>query len=78
VNELIKPSDEALELVHEWLMANGVEKMAHSPAKDWVHVYIDVESAERLLDTEYYLNTKMEVGLHEHHHGHCLSIFTST
>jgi tripeptidyl-peptidase-1 len=55
VNELIKPSDEALELVHEWLMANGVEKMAHSPAKDWVHVYIDVESAERLLDTEYYV-----------------------
>ncbi len=55
MNELIKPSDEALDLVHEWLITNGVEKMAHSPAKDWVRIQIDVESAERLLDTEYYI-----------------------
>jgi tripeptidyl-peptidase-1 len=55
VNNLIKPTKEALDLVHEWLLINGIEKMTHSPAKDWVHVYIDVESAERLLDTEYYV-----------------------
>jgi len=55
VNELIKPTDEALDLVHEWLLSNGVEKFDYSPAQDWVNIYIDVESAERLLDTEYYV-----------------------
>lgn len=55
MNELVKPTDEALDLVHEWLAANGIGKCDYSPAKDWVNVYIDVESAERLLDTEYYV-----------------------
>ncbi|KUJ14643.1 subtilisin-like protein [Mollisia scopiformis] len=53
VNELVKPADETLDLVHEWLVDNGVTRANYSPAKDWIHVYIDVESAERLLDTEY-------------------------
>lgn len=53
VNELVKPSDETLDLVHEWLFANGASVFDHSPAKDWVNIYVDVESAERLLDTEY-------------------------
>ncbi|TAQ87514.1 hypothetical protein B7494_g4153 [Chlorociboria aeruginascens] len=54
VNELIKPTDETLELVHEWLLINGVETLSYSPAKDWINIHIDVESAERLLDAEYY------------------------
>lgn len=62
VNELIKPSDEALDLVHEWLLTNGISKMAHSPGKDWVHVLIDVETAERLLDTVYYTFEHKEDG----------------
>lgn len=53
VNELIKPSEEGLDLVHEWLITNGVDKFDYSPAKDWVNIYISVEDAERLLDTEY-------------------------
>lgn len=44
-----------MDLVHEWLLTNGVENFDYSPAKDWVNVYVDVESAERLLDTEYYV-----------------------
>jgi len=53
VNELVKPSEETLDLVHEWLFANGVSLFDYSPAKDWINIYVDVESAERLLDTEY-------------------------
>ena len=53
VNELVKPTDETLYLVHEWLFANGVSLFDYSPAKDWINIYLDVESAERLLDTEY-------------------------
>jgi tripeptidyl-peptidase-1 len=41
--------------VHEWLLTNGIEKFDYSPAKDWVNVYINVETAERLLDTEYHI-----------------------
>jgi len=55
VSDLIKPSDEALALVHEWLQLNGMENLKYSPSKDWIEVMIDVESAERLLDTEYYV-----------------------
>jgi tripeptidyl-peptidase-1 len=30
-----------------------VDKLNYSPAKDWLNIYIPVEQAERLLDTEY-------------------------
>lgn len=53
VQELVKPSEETLELVHEWLSQNGVSDLNYSPAKDWINVYIDVDSAERLLETKY-------------------------
>ncbi|CZT43324.1 related to tripeptidyl-peptidase I [Rhynchosporium secalis] len=55
VNELMKPSDEALYLLHEWLEANGVDRTSYSPAKDWVNIQISVSTAERLLDTEYHV-----------------------
>ncbi|CZS94956.1 related to tripeptidyl-peptidase I [Rhynchosporium agropyri] len=55
VNELTKPSDEALYLLHEWLEANGVDRASYSPAKDWVNIQISVSTAERLLDTEYHV-----------------------
>jgi tripeptidyl-peptidase-1 len=53
IHDFVKPSDDTLELVHEWLSDNGVSDLNYSPAKDWINVYIDVESAERLLDAEY-------------------------
>ncbi|KAL3420927.1 Pro-kumamolisin [Phlyctema vagabunda] len=55
VNELVKPTDEALELVHEWLRSNGVEDLNYSPSKDWIHVALPVEMVESLLDTEYHV-----------------------
>ncbi|KAG4435903.1 hypothetical protein IFR05_008597 [Cadophora sp. M221] len=53
VNDLVKPADKTLDSVHEWLSDNGISIHEYSPAKDWINVYIDVESAERLLDTKY-------------------------
>jgi tripeptidyl-peptidase-1 len=55
VNDLIKPTDEALDLVHEWLQLNGMDSLKYSPSKDWIEAWVPVESAERLLDTEYYV-----------------------
>jgi tripeptidyl-peptidase-1 len=40
--------------VYEWLSLNGVKSVNHNPSKDWIDIYIDISSAERLLDTEYY------------------------
>ncbi|KAG4413009.1 hypothetical protein IFR04_013868 [Cadophora malorum] len=55
VNDLIKPSDESLDLVHEWLEANGIKYASYSPAMDWVNIQVNVLTAERLLDTEYHV-----------------------
>lgn len=53
VNEFVKPADETLDLVHEWLFANSINELDYSPAHDWINMYIPVEQAEQLLDTEY-------------------------
>jgi tripeptidyl-peptidase-1 len=53
VNELVKPSEGALDSIHEWLSDNGIDKLTYSPAKDWIHASIPVELAELLLDTKY-------------------------
>ncbi|KAF2136827.1 uncharacterized protein K452DRAFT_362269 [Aplosporella prunicola CBS 121167] len=55
VNDLIKPEDETLNLVHEWLEDMGIERanLDYSPAKDWIKVSLSVSDVERLLDTEY-------------------------
>ncbi len=54
MKELVKPKDESLNLVHEWLAAHGIAPSHYSPAKDWIKVSVPVEIAERLLDTEYH------------------------
>jgi tripeptidyl-peptidase-1 len=55
VNELVKPTADALELVHEWLAEHGVEasRLKYSPARDWITVRLPVSQIELLLDTEY-------------------------
>lgn len=54
VNDLIKPDDKTSESVRKWLHDNGFRIFRYSPAKDWIYVNIDVESAERLLNTKCY------------------------
>lgn len=55
VEDLVKPSDEALESVHVWLADHGIDNsnLNYSPAKDWITVSLPVNSIETLLDTEY-------------------------
>ncbi|KAI1393236.1 tripeptidyl-peptidase 1 precursor [Hypoxylon trugodes] len=63
VKELVKPTDETLDLVHEWLEANGVTPSGYSSAKDWITVSLPVKEIERLLDTEYHVYEHKEGGL---------------
>ncbi|TVY57900.1 Tripeptidyl-peptidase sed3, partial [Lachnellula suecica] len=55
VNDLVKPSDEALELVHDWLLEHHIDvsQLQYSSAKDWLSVSLPVHAVESLLDTQY-------------------------
>lgn len=55
VDELVKPTDETFDQVHEWLDDCGVDssQLEYSSAKDWIKVTLRVKDIERLLDTKY-------------------------
>lgn len=55
VNKLVKPTDDALELVHDWLSDHGIDAsgLHYSPAKDWIKVSLLVSEVESPLDTKY-------------------------
>lgn len=89
MNELVKPSDEALDLVHSWLEDNGIEtaNCTYSPAKDWIKISLPINAVENLLDTKYsvfqhteggYLVRAPEWSLPEHLHEHIVVIQPTT
>ena len=55
VNEFVKPTDNALDAVHDWLLEHGIEQLEldYSPAKDWIKIDLPVAAVERLLNTSY-------------------------
>jgi tripeptidyl-peptidase-1 len=56
VDELVAPSSETHDLVHDWLQENGidVDSLGYSSAKDWIVVHLPIEMVENLLDAEYH------------------------
>jgi len=81
VNDLVKPSDDALGRVKEWLHDNGVQssQLEYSPAKDWIKCSLPIKAVEKLLDTEYsvfghedgdYLVRTPQWSLPQHLHDH--------
>ncbi|KAI1342955.1 tripeptidyl-peptidase 1 precursor [Xylariaceae sp. FL0016] len=55
VKGYVQPTDETLDLVHEWLGDNGIVPSGYSSAKDWITVSLPIGTIERLLDTEYHV-----------------------
>ncbi|KAF2139771.1 uncharacterized protein K452DRAFT_320364 [Aplosporella prunicola CBS 121167] len=55
VHDLVRPSENAVAAVQEWLGSYGIEmrKLSYSPARDWISVMLPIHEAERLLQTEY-------------------------
>ena len=55
VDELVKPADNTLSLVHDWLFDSGIDRaqLSYNRAKDFIKVSLPVSDIERLLDTEY-------------------------
>lgn len=55
VHDLVKPSDESSDAVHDWLESHGVQAhhLNYSPAKDWLYITLPLSKIEDMLDTEY-------------------------
>ena len=55
VNELIQPTSATSEIVHDWLLSNGINNdvLGYSSAKDWIELSLPVSTVENLLNTEY-------------------------
>ena len=55
VNQLARPTDNTLSLVHEWLSDHKIpsESLDYSPAQDWIKLSLPVKKVEKLLDTKY-------------------------
>ncbi|KIX05413.1 uncharacterized protein Z518_06285 [Rhinocladiella mackenziei CBS 650.93] len=55
VHDLIKPSDETLNQIQNWLSENGIDSShgEYSSARDWITLTLPVAQVERLLDTRY-------------------------
>ena len=53
VDDLVRPYDESLDLVTQWLGEWGIyeEDISRSAAKDWVTAMIPVRLAEQMLNT---------------------------
>jgi tripeptidyl-peptidase-1 len=56
VDELVAPTSETHNLVHDWLSDNGIDvsNLGYSSAKDWIIVHLPIEKIEELLDTKYH------------------------
>ena len=55
VNQLIQPTNETIDQIHEWLLCNNISQsqLEYTPARDWISITLPVESVEKLLDTKY-------------------------
>ena len=71
VDELVRPTSQTHDLVHDWLQENGIEleNLSYSTAKDWIIVHLPIEQVEKLIDTEYHN--------YKHHDGSVVARATS-
>ena len=57
VKDLVKPADDALDAVHEWLAGHGIgaDKLTYSPTRDWIKLSLPISQIEAMLDTQYHV-----------------------
>lgn len=81
VNNLVRPDEDAQNLVSEWLQNHGLDlsRCRYSSAKDWISVTLPVSKVEEMLDTKYRVyehtdgtnlvrTTEWSLPLHLHEH----------
>lgn len=62
VAEFVKPTEQAVTAVDEWLSENDISSTPVAPAGDMISITISVEKANKLLDTRFNTFTHMETG----------------
>ncbi|KAJ7446341.1 family S53 protease-like protein [Mycena latifolia] len=62
VAEFVKPTDETLSVVSEWLSENGISSTAVTPAGDMLQIVIPVAKANELLSTDFSVFTHVDTG----------------
>ncbi|KAJ7739343.1 family S53 protease [Mycena metata] len=62
VAEFVKPTDESLSAVTEWLSENGITSTAVTPAGDILQIVIPVAKANDLLSSEFSVFTHVDTG----------------
>jgi len=62
VAEFVKPTQEVVTAVDEWLSENGISSTPVSPAGDMISMTISVEKANELLNTQFETFTHLESG----------------
>ncbi|KAF5315080.1 hypothetical protein D9619_007609 [Psilocybe cf. subviscida] len=62
VEKFVAPSSESVQLVNEWLSANGINAQTISPAGDWLQFSIPVSQANTLLQADFTVFSHSETG----------------
>lgn len=62
VEEFVKPTDETVALINEFLTANNIQAQTISPAGDWLSFAIPVSQANSLFDADFSLFQHEETG----------------
>ncbi len=62
VETFVKPSDESMSLVNEFLSENDISAETISPAGDWLQFSISVSKANDLFDADFSVFTHEETG----------------
>lgn len=62
VEAFVKPSDESVSLVNEFLSENSISAETISPAGDWLQFSIPVSKANDLFDADFSVFTHEETG----------------
>lgn len=62
VEAFVKPSDESVSLVNEFLSENNISAETISPAGDWLQFSIPVSKANDLFDADFSVFTHEETG----------------
>lgn len=58
----MRPSNETLNVVHNWLISNGIAATPLTPAGDWLSFAIPVAKANTLFDADFGVFTHEETG----------------
>jgi tripeptidyl-peptidase I len=62
VENFVKPSDDTVSAVTQWLSENGLSATAITPSGDWLQFSVPVSKANQMLDADFSVFTHQDSG----------------